>query len=301
MKKIVVIRNFDFTPKQVERLKKLGDVKFYNNSPATKEEWLNRAKDADVICSGNFGLKDNLNKLKNVFITYPFVALDGINIEQLKRNNITLANSPGCNKDAVSEWVISMTLNLFRKFPQFIKNNNLPKGEMPEITQSIKNKNVTILGNGNIGSRVGELCKTFEMNVTYFKRDDNLLEKTKNADVIINCLSPERDTNNLLDKNFFFSLKRSSYFITFTKKEIYDADAMIEALDKNILSGVADDCASEIVGDIYNNYYQKLLKHKKILVTPHIAWSADSSIFNGNEMVIDNIEAWIKGCPQNLI
>ena len=301
MKKIVVIRNFDFTPNQVKRLKKLGDVKFYNDSSATEEEWLNRAKDADVICSGNFGLRDNLNKLKNVFITYPFVALDGINIEQLKRNNITLANSPGCNKDAVSEWVISMTLNLFRKFPQFIKNNNLLKGEMPEITQSIKNKNVTILGNGNIGSRVGKLCKTFEMNVTYFKRGDNLLEKTKNADVIINCLSSERDTNNLLDKNFFFSLKRSSYFITFTKKEIYDADAMIEALDKNILSGVADDCASEIVGDIYNNYYQKLLKHKKILVTPHIAWSADSSIFNGNEMVIDNIEAWIKGCPQNLI
>ena len=103
MKKIVVIRNFDFTPEQIKRLKKLGDVKFYNDSPATGKEWLNRAKDADIICSGSFGLKDNLNKLKNVFITYPFVVLDGIDIEQLKKNNITLANSPGCNKDAVSE------------------------------------------------------------------------------------------------------------------------------------------------------------------------------------------------------
>lgn len=301
MKKIVVIRNFDFTPKQVERLKKLGDVKFYNDSPVTKEEWLNRAKDADIICSGNFGLKDNLNKLKNVFITYPFVALDGINIEQLKRNNITLANSPGCNKDAVSEWVISMTLNLFRKFPQFIKNNNLPKGEIPEITQSIKNKNVTILGKGNIGSRVGKLCETFGMDIVFFKRGDNLLEKIKNADVIVNCLSPNKDTVNLLNRDFFFSLKKGSYFITFTKKEIYDSDAMIEALDKNRLNGVADDCASEIVGDIYNDYYQKLLKQKKIFVTPHIAWSADSSIYNGNEIVIDNIKAWVKRCPQNLI
>jgi len=242
-----------------------------------------------------------LNKLKNVFITYPFVALDGINIKQLKKNNITLANSPGCNKDAVSEWVMSMVLNLFRKLPQFIKNNNLPKSEMPEITQSIKNKNITILGNGNIGSRVGELCKAFEMNVTYFKRGNNLSEKIKNADLIINCLSPEKDTNNLLDKNFFFSFKKGSYFITFTKKEIYDSEAMIEALNQNILGGVADDCASEIVGDIHNDYYQKLLKHKKILVTPHIAWSADSSIYKGNEMVIDNIEAWINGRPQNLI
>ena len=301
MKKIVVIRNFDFTPKQTERLKKLGDVKFYDNSPITKEEWLKRAKNADIICSGNFGLKDSLNELKNVFITYPFVALDGINIEQLKRNNIALANSPGCNKDAVSEWVMSMILNLLRKFPQFIKNNNLPKGEMPEITQSIKNKSITILGKGNIGSRVGKLCEAFGMNIAFFERGDNLLGKVKNADVIVNCLSPNKNTVNLLNRNFFFSFKKGSYFITFTKKEIYDSDAMIEALDRNRLNGVADDCASEIVGDIYNDYYQKLLKHKKILVTPHIAWSADSSIYNGNEMVIDNIEAWIKGCPQNLI
>ncbi|MCK5123178.1 MAG: hydroxyacid dehydrogenase [Candidatus Pacebacteria bacterium] len=301
MKKIIITQNFGFTSEQTKRLKKLGDVKFYDDSPATEEEWLSRAKDADIICSEEFGLKDNLNKLKNVFITYPFVALDSIDIEQLKKNNITLANSPGCNKDAVSEWVMSMILNLFRKFSQFIKNNNLPKGEMPEITQSIKNKNVTILGKGNIGSRVGKLCEAFGMNVVFFDRGDNLLKKIKSADVVINCLSPNEGTVNLLNKNFFFSLKKNSYFITFTKKEIYNSDAMIETLDKNILSGVADDCASEIVGDIYNNYYQKLLKHKKVLVTPHIAWSADSSIFNGNEMVIDNIEAWIKGCPQNLI
>ena len=298
---IVVTQNFGFTLEQIKRLKKLGDVKFYDDSPITKEEWLRRTKGADIICSEEFGLKDSLNELKNVFITYPFVALVGINIEQLKKNNITLANSPGCNKDAVSEWVMFMILNLFRKFPQFIKNNNLPKGEMPKITQSLKNKNVTILGKGSIGLMVGRLCGAFRMNVVFFERGDDLIEKIKNANVTVNCLSPKKDTVNLLNSNFFFSLKSGSFFVTFAKKEIYDSDAMIEVLDKNILSGVADDCGTELVGDIHNDYYQKLLKHKKILVTPHIAWSADSSIYNGNEMVIDNIEAWISGCPQNLI
>ena len=301
MKKIVITQNFGFTPEQTKRLKKLGDVEFYDSSPTTKEEWLSRVKDADIICSEEFGLKDNLNKLKDIFITYPFIALGDVDAECLKRNNITLANSPGCNKDAVSEWAMSMILNLFRKFPQFIKNNNLPKGKMPEVTRSIKNKNVTILGKGNIGSRVGKLCEAFGMNIVFFRRGDNLLEKIKDADIIVSCLSLNKDTIDLLNKDFFFSLKKGSYFVTFTKKEIYDSDAMIEALDKNILGGIADDCASEMVGDIHNDYYQGLLKHKKILVTPHIAWSANSSIFNGNEIVIDNIEAWINGCPQNII
>ncbi len=305
MAKIVITQDFGFTPEQAERLKKLGNVTFYENSPKTKEEWMERAKGADIICSEEFGLKDNLYKLRNVFITYPFVEIGAVDFEALKKNDVTLANSPGCNKDAVTEWITAMMLNLFRKFPQFIKSSlpksNLPKGKMLEITQSVKNKTVTMIGKGNIGSRIGEICRMLGMNVTYFSRNDNLIEKTKDSDLIINCLGSNKGTTNLLDRNFFFSLKKKPFFITFTKKEIYDSDAMIEALDKGILSGVAEDCGSEKVGDTHNEYYQKLLGHEKVLVTPHIAWAADISIYNGNETVINNIEAWVNKKPINVL
>jgi hypothetical protein len=37
------------------------------------DEWFEKCKDADVICSGKFGLKQRYQKLKNVFISLPFV------------------------------------------------------------------------------------------------------------------------------------------------------------------------------------------------------------------------------------
>ena len=301
MVKIVVTSNFGFTKDQAQRLNALGKVKFYNDAPRTKEVWLKRVENADVICSESFGLIDNLYNLKNVFVTYPFVALGKIDMDRLKKNNVVLANSPSCNNDAVAEWAISMMLDLFRQFPKFIKNTDLQKGQLPPVTQSLKFKDVTILGRGNIGLHLGHLCSAFGMNVKFFVRGDDLILATKKADVIINCLSLKDDSINLLNRDFFFSLKKSPYFVTFTKKEIYDSDAMVDALDKGFLSGVADDCGGEDIGDVNNEFYRRALAHDKILVTPHIAWCADISIHNGNKTVIDNVKAWINKAPINVL
>jgi glycerate dehydrogenase len=297
MKKIVVTQNFGFTLKQKERLDKFGEVVYFEVNPKTPTEWLERVKGADIIVSESFGLLDNLLNLKNVFITYPFVVLGAIDYEAMRRNNIVLANAPGCNRDAVAEWAIAMLLNLFRKFPYFINNKN----GLLEITKGLAGKKAVILGKGNIGSRVGEICSALKMEVDYFLRGNDLREKTKEADVIFNCLPVNESTKNLLDKDFFFSLKRGAYFITSSRREIFDSKAMLAAVKEGILAGAADDCSNERVGDTQNEYFQKLSKQEKILATPHIAWGADISIERGNEIVIDNIEAWLEGKPINLV
>lgn len=43
------------------------------------------------------------------------------------------------------------------------------------------------------------------------------------------------------------------------------------------------------------------IKAVKILVTPHVAFATNEAGTNGRETVIKNIEAYIKGTPQNLI
>ena len=123
----------------------------------------------------------------------------------------------------------------------------------------------------------------------------------EDKDVIINCLGSNPTTKGLLDKDFFNSLKKGSYFITVTGKGIYDIDALITALDNGILTGAATDAANIQTGDVNNEFYQKLLNHPKILVTPHIAYCAESTARNCNDMMIDNIEAWLKGKPINIV
>lgn len=290
-----------FYPDQIERLKSLGDVIFYDDLAESPKEWVRRCKDADIVCSGKYGLKEKIYEIKDAFFSLPFVAVGWIDREKLKENNITVSYCPGCNKYAVSEWIIAMMLLLLRQFDRLIKVRKLKEKTASQKYLGLAGKKVCVLGKGNIGSRVVAVCKALNMKVTYFKRGDDLLRSVKNVGVIINTLSTNPTTIGLLDKKFFYSLKKGSYFITVTGFKIYDSKAMLEALDKGILAGVADDAGGILPGDVDDPYYKKLLKHPKALVTPHVSFQSDVTVRISNDMMIDNVEAWIKGKPINLV
>jgi phosphoglycerate dehydrogenase-like enzyme len=301
MTKIVVTHDLGLSEDDKNRLKSLGDVTIYDSRPKSPEEWLERCNGADIICSGIPGLREKYQELNNVFITLPLVNVAYLNIETLDKNNVKVSNSPGCNKDAVSEWIIGMIINLLRKLPFYINNNDLPKDKAPEQAIGLAGKTVLILGKGNIGNRVGEICESLKMNVAFFERSDDLNNKIKGKSVIVNCLSTNKTSIGLLDKKFFNSLDKNAYFISVSSNEIYDSEAMFKALDNGILNGVAIDDGTMNVGNTSDFYYQKLLKHPKILATPHIAYNSDISNKEGNRIMIDNIEAFLANKPINLI
>jgi phosphoglycerate dehydrogenase-like enzyme len=300
MVKIVVTQDLNINLEEKERLSKLGEVKYYDNLSKTPEEWLERCKDADIIYTGKFGLIQKVYDLKNTFICLPFVGTGFLDIEKLKARNIQVARSPGCNKEAVSEWIIAMILNLLREFPSWINKIKF-ETDRPNPTLSLAGKNITILGKGNVGERVGRICESLDMNVNYLTRGGDLISSIKNADIVVDTLSLNESTIGLLNKNFFNSFKKSSYFVTVTSSKIYDADALFEVLDKGILVGVANDCGSIFFGDTTDPFYIKFTKHPKVLATPHIAHNTDVTDEKANKMSIDNMEAYLKGKPINLI
>jgi len=300
--KIVVTKNLKFYEDQIERLESLGEITYYNEFPKSTDEWLDRCRNADIICTGRFGLKsDKVYELENVFISLPFVGAEFLDIKKLQERNIVVSNSPGCNKEAVSEWIIGMMLMYFRRLSQLTRTTDLPKDEILKTATSLYNKKITILGAGYIGKQLGKICESFGMIVNFFKRGDDLINSVKDADIIANCLSANSTTTNLLNKDFFNSLKKGSFFISSSRSQIYDIEALKEAIDKEILAGAADDAASIEVGDINEVEYKTLLNHPKILVTPHIAWNADVERRKSNDIMIDNIEAWLAKKPINLI
>ncbi|MGV8162213.1 MAG: NAD(P)-dependent oxidoreductase [Candidatus Nanoarchaeia archaeon] len=300
--KIVLLMDLKLYEDQAKRLESLGEVIYHNSFPKSTEDWLERCKDANIICSGLFGLKsDKVYELKDVFISLPFVAVDFLDKKKLKENNVVIANSPGCNKEAVSEWFIGMMLMYFRNLSELAGTTTMSKEHILKTGTSLYNKKITILGQGNVGKTLGKLCESFNMNVRFFRRGDDLLETVKDADIIANCLCVNPSTIGLLDRTFFFSLKKGSFFISAAKHQIYDVDALKASIDEGILMGAADDAADAVGGDINDSEYKRLLNHPKIIITPHIAWNAESERRKANDMMIDNIEAWLNKKPINLI
>jgi phosphoglycerate dehydrogenase-like enzyme len=298
---IVVTEPLGFFPDQIKRLKSLGDVTFYDDLPKSPEEWVERCSGAEIVCSGKLGLKEKLYEIKNTFFSLPFVAVGWIDKEKLKKSGNTVSYSPGCNRHAVSEWIVAMMLIMLRKFNKLLNTERLKEKRALLSYKGLSGKKVIILGKGYIGTRVGRVCKALEMEVDYFERGDNLHEVVKDADVIVNVLSKNDTTTGILGKTFFSSLKKGKYFITVTSQKIYDSDAMLEAFGKGVLVGIADDAGGIIPGAIDDPYYEKLVKHPNVLTTPHMAFQSDTTVKIAGDMMIDNVEAWIKGKPINVV
>lgn len=300
--KIVVTKNLDFYPDQRARLDKLGDVVYYDAESASPDEWYERCKGADIICTGTFGLNsDAVYKLGNVFISVPFVGCDFVDLSRLKEQEVTVANAPGCNKEAVAEWVIGALLLLFRQLDVFVNPEHLTNDVALRQGLSIWGKRISILGAGNIGQHLKAILTAFGAYVSFFRRGDDLLESVGDSDIVINCLAANEATRGLLNREFFQSLKKGVFFVSVARPQIYDVDALIDGLDNGNIAGAIDDIANANVGDIEDVLYKKLSCHPKCLVTPHISWKAESSARKGNDIMIDNIEAWLNKTPQNIL
>jgi phosphoglycerate dehydrogenase-like enzyme len=296
MKKIVTI-GINLSDEHRQKLKSIGDLKELGE-PSSMEDFLTKSKGAEIIFSNGDFLLESLPKLKNVFVTYPYVELGIFNTEELKKNGVLIANSQGGNRNSIVEWTMYMIISLFRKFTPMVRAT---KNFEIELQQSLEGKKVLIVGHGSIGSQIGVLCNAFSMNVDFFNRGDDLAEKSRDADLIINALNCNSTSKNLLDKKFFMELKKGSYYLTFSRPYTYDIDGTIEAINKKVLAGAAIDCDPEDFGDTTNEFYQKCLSNPKILVTPHIAFSTKQAVAKGREIAIQNIEAFIKGKPQNIL
>jgi glycerate dehydrogenase len=299
--KIVIAGIKSLNDDQINRINRLGEIIYHKDIPSNKEEKFSKLKDADVICGETDFIMDVIYDLKDKLISLPFVGVGFLDLDKLTKNNVKIANSPGCNKLAVSEWIISMMLILSRKLRKYMNIKKVDESDFMESMSGLAGKKVTILAKGNIGSKVGDICNSLEMEVDYFTRGDNLLEKVKNADFIVNTLSRNKETENFLDKAFFSSLKNNVYFISITDTNIFNIDAFRDALSSNKIAGAAIDPAGESIFNTDNDFYREFISNEKVIVTPHIAFHNDMTLKTANDIMIDNVEAWVNNSPINIV
>ncbi len=298
MKRIVVIGDYiSLSTAQKSRLEALGEVT-YVPSPPSSEAWLTAVQGAEIICSDGDFLYENLGNLENVFVTYPYIELGSFDSEELAQKGVYVANTRGSNKNSIIEWVLFMTLALFR---DFVSVTNATENIASTRTQSVEKKKVLIVGKGSIGTGIGEVLQVLGMEVSFFTRGDNFIEKGADADLVINALNSSPSSKNLLSETFFMSMKKGAYFISFVRPHTYDLHGLIKSLDNGILTKAALDADPESSGDVTNEFYQTALKHGKILVTPHVAFSTEQAGNNASEILVQNVENYINGTEANVV
>jgi D-3-phosphoglycerate dehydrogenase len=294
---IVVTGSMPFSAEQVRRLRRVGRVTTVGGA-SSGDEWLKQIEGADVVCSDGTFVAGNLERLRDVFITFPFIEIGSFDTDALARRNVMVANARGSNRDSVVEWAVFMALSLLRRFPDYVNADRELRFERGE---SLSGKDICVIGAGDIGSHLGKVLGALHAKVRYVTRDDDLMTAVKGCQLIVNSLSSTPSSAQLLDRGFFRALEPGSYFITYVRPHTFEVKALLGALDDGILAGAAIDCDPQAPFDTANAYYRTLAAHEKVLATPHVAFATTQAERQSLDAVVENVEAFANGRPRNVL
>lgn len=160
----------------ISKLSKLGDLTIETKAkPILEVEGMTDMTSEKLIavdpdfCEWKFPKEvlERIPNLKAVILTSTsFSWIDSNAAEDL---NIIVVNTRNFSSNAVAEWAITMSLSLARKMPLIIKSDyKLDYDKFQGI--ELMGKTAGIIGLGNIGNRIGEICKGLGMKVVYWSR-----------------------------------------------------------------------------------------------------------------------------------
>ena len=170
-------------------------------------------------------------------------------------------------------------------------------------TRQLYGRKWGIVGLGAIGHAVAELAGAFGCEVAYHSVSGNkraekypemeLMELLKWAD-ILSIHSPLNErTRGLIGMAELRCMKPTAILVNVARGGIVDEQALADALDGGILCGAVVDVFSQepIPAD---NPLLKIKDPYRLLLSPHNAWSAQESIDNLVQAIIENIQTFLK-------
>jgi len=238
---------------------------------------------------------------------------NNIDIEAAKEKNISVCNVPGYSSEAVAQLVITFILNLTSSLSEqqrMIENKNYDNFtkylKVPHF--EIQNKTLGVIGAGAIGQQVMKVAKALGMNILVYSRTSKDLGDLDVKFVSLDGLLKESDfitlhcpltpgTKYLINKSKLELMKPQAFIINTARGAIINEADLIEALKNKKIAGAALDVQEQEPPELNN----PLFNMKNVILTPHIGWRCLESRQRLLNLLANNIEAFIKGSPINIV
>lgn len=252
-----------------------------------KSELIEYIKDADGIIVGLEQIDDEvLQNCPDLKIISKYgVGLNNIDLEACKERGIAVGWIGGVNKLSVAEMTIGYMLMLCRNL--YTTSNQLKNGIWNKSGGfQLSNKKIGIIGVGYIGKEVVRLLKPFNceifvndiVNQDEYYKENNLIEASKEeifkcCDIITIHTPYDKSTENMINKNVFDMMKKSSFIINSARGGIIDENELKKALKNGLIRGAAIDAYIEEPPTD-----EELLKLENLICTPHIGGNAEEAV-----------------------
>lgn len=259
-------------------------------------EFINKEDVAAILVrSATTVRKDLIDKCLNLkLIGRGGVGMDNIDVQYARDKGREVINTPGASSQSVAELVFAHLFTMARFLDD--SNRNMPisgKSDFDKLKKKyakgieLRGKTIGIIGFGKIGQSVASYALGCGMKVLAHdpfiptaKIEINIEghgkinvdiktvafeELLKNSDFISLHVPKQKDGSAVIGSKEFALMKKGVCLANAARGGVVDENSLIEALDNGTLSHAALDVfENEPTPD------EKLLKHPKISLTPHI-------------------------------
>ena len=242
------------------------------------------------------------NKLK--IIGRAGIGVDNIDCAAATEHGVIVINTPSGNATTTAEHSIAMLMSLSRHIPQADKSMHQGAWEKSKfIGTEITGKVLGIFGFGNIGKIVADRAKGLRMRVLVcdpFLNEqvaakhgielipmDTLLER---SDYITVHVPLNDTTHNLIDRKTIQTMKAGVRIINCARGGIVNESALLEGLNSGKIAGAAIDVFEEEPPQKNN----PLLKHERVICTPHLGASTAEAQVNVAIQVAEQIRDYLR-------
>lgn len=294
--------DFDF-------LSAYGEVDYFDRT--SPEDVLDRIVDADVVLLNKVALtRDILRECKHLkLVSVLATGYNVVDVKAARELGITVCNVPYYSTASVAQLTFAFILHFASKISQH--NQSVHNGDWQNsqdfsytvgTLHELYGKTLGIIGYGSIGKRVGQIAKSFGMNLlihnrTPFEGSVSREEVFKNADfVTLHC--PLNDQSKLMINEKSLALfKPTAYLINTARGGLVDEAALAAALNDGRIAGAGLDvlCQEPPAAD------NPLLSAKNCVITPHIAWASYESRVRLLHATDDNVRAYLQNNPINVV
>jgi D-3-phosphoglycerate dehydrogenase len=232
---------------------------------------------------------------------------DTVNIEECTDAGVLVVNQTGGNKEAVAEHVLGMMLLLSKRIGEadraMRREAKLRRHDF--IGNDVHGKTVGIVGLGNVGGRVAELCRgLMSMNVLAYDpylsgeviaargaEKVELDELLRRADFVsINC-PLTKETRGMIGAREFALMRPHAYFVTTARGFIHDEEALTRALTEKRIAGAGLDVWMEEPPPRDH----PLLKLDNVIASPHTAGVTHEARLNMGQIAAEQVLAALDG------
>jgi phosphoglycerate dehydrogenase-like enzyme len=295
---MVILSCVKFNEQESEQIARYGELYCFDHKSNLPSDVIKRAEilfgSPEPIIEDISGLYGSVK-----WIQLPSDGYDGIDIDLLSRKGIAVSYANGVYGIPIAEDIILRILVFSKESIFFIKNMQEKKWQKRFDLIELYNKNIIILGTGDIGKETAARAKAFGMKVMGYNRSglgaddfaittnerDILLSWLPECDFLVSTLPLTRETFHFIDAGLLGKASNKCLLVNVSRGEVIDEHALTEVLKNKKIKGAALDVFENEPLDEKN----ELWSLDNVYITPHISWGSDGWMKRLKDLFIYNL------------